>query len=58
MKTTMLTCPITNKRIRVKEAAPDPGVPEIISDELPEGCGVEGVERMRRVAEWCRGHTY
>ncbi len=29
-----------------------------ISDELPEGCGVEGLERMRRVADWCRAHSY
>jgi len=29
-----------------------------ISDELPEGCGVEGVERMRRVAEWSRSHRF
>ena len=27
-----------------------------ISDELPEGGGAESFERMRRVAEWCRGH--
>jgi hypothetical protein len=27
-----------------------------ISDELPEGGGEESFERMRWVAEWCRGH--
>lgn len=27
-----------------------------ISDELPEACGEEGIERVRRVAKWCRGH--
>lgn len=25
-----------------------------ISDELPEGCGEEGIERMRLVSQWCR----
>lgn len=28
-----------------------------ISDELPEACGEEGVERVRKVAEWCREHA-
>ena len=25
-----------------------------ISDELPEGCGDERIERVRMVSEWCR----
>jgi len=28
-----------------------------ISDELPEGADMEGLERVRVVAEWCRRHT-
>jgi hypothetical protein len=28
-----------------------------ISDELPEGVGEEGIERVRLVAEWCRRYT-
>lgn len=27
-----------------------------ISDELPEGSGEEGIERVRLVADWCRKH--
>ncbi len=25
-----------------------------ISDEIPEGCGEQGIERVRRLADWCR----
>ena len=28
-----------------------------ISDELPEGADMEGLERVRLVADWCRRHT-
>jgi hypothetical protein len=28
-----------------------------ISDEIPEGCGEEGMERVRMVAQWCRAHS-
>ena len=29
-----------------------------ISDELPEGADMEGLERVRLVADWCRSHAY
>lgn len=25
-----------------------------VSDELPEGCGEQGIERLRKLADWCR----